>query len=148
MPVRTAGHRTASSHRHTVWANSCGQSARHRSQRAASCCVLSGRWLSVVCCSNRYVNLASWAERKGVAQGLNTGNALVVRQRLSVTITPRSTSRGGRNPPPPSAQLGPPSSVEPTVRPGLAGLVAVKRGREPATQPANNPEMGCESRDQ
>ena len=30
---------------------------------------------------------------------------------------------------------------------GLAGLVAVKRGREPATQPGNNPEMGCESRD-
>jgi len=25
----------------------------------------------------------------------------------------------------------------------LAGLVAVKRGREPATQPANNPEMGA-----
>jgi putative transposase len=50
-------------------------------------------------------------------------------------------------PPPPSAQLGPPSSVEPTVRPGLAGLVAVKRGREPATEPGNNPEMGCETRD-
>jgi putative transposase len=46
-----------------------------------------------------------------------------------------------------SAQLGPPSSVEPTVRPGLAGLVAVKRAREPATQPGNNPETGCESRD-
>ena len=27
------------------------------------------------------------------------------------------------------------------------GLVAVKRGREPATRPGNNPEMGCESRD-
>ena len=36
MPVRTAGHRTASSHRHTVWANSCGQSTRHRSQRVKS----------------------------------------------------------------------------------------------------------------
>lgn len=44
-----------------------------------------------------------------------------------------------------SAQLGPPSSVEPTVRPGLAGLEAVKREREPATRPGNNPEMGCES---
>jgi putative transposase len=32
--------------------------------------------------------------------------------------------------------------VEPTVRPGLAGLVAVKRGREPATRPGNNPETG------
>ena len=49
--------------------------------------------------------------------------------------------------PPSSAQLGPPSSVEPTVRPGLVRLVAVKRGREPATRPGNNPEMGCESRD-
>ncbi|KCL29934.1 hypothetical protein W072_00001, partial [Mycobacterium tuberculosis TB_RSA162] len=42
-----------------------------------------------------------------------------------------------------SAQLGPPSSVEPTVRPGLARRVAVKRGREPATRLANNPETGC-----
>ncbi|CCK58105.1 Putative methyltransferase/methylase [Mycobacterium canettii CIPT 140070010] len=32
-------------------------------------------------------------------------------------------------------------------RPGLAGQVAIKRGRQPATRPANNPEMGCESRD-
>ncbi|WP_430522146.1 hypothetical protein, partial [Mycobacterium tuberculosis] len=46
-----------------------------------------------------------------------------------------------------SAQLGPPSSVEPTVRPGLAGLVAVKRGREAAARLPNNPETGCKSRD-
>ncbi|WP_239657110.1 IS607 family element RNA-guided endonuclease TnpB [Mycobacterium riyadhense] len=46
-----------------------------------------------------------------------------------------------------SAQLGPPSSVEPTVRPGLARRVAVKRGREPATRPGNNAETGCKSRD-
>ncbi len=46
-----------------------------------------------------------------------------------------------------SAQLGPPSSVEPTVRPGLARRVAVKRGRQPATRPANNPETGCKSSD-
>jgi putative transposase len=38
-------------------------------------------------------------------------------------------------------------SVVEQVRPGVAGLVAVKRGREPAPQPGNNPEMGCESRD-
>jgi hypothetical protein len=79
--------------------------------------------------------------------GPNTGTVMPARRRVSVTTTPLSTSRGGRNPPPPSAQLGPPSSVEPTVRPGLAGLVAVKRGREPATQPGNNPQTGCESRD-
>jgi putative transposase len=30
---------------------------------------------------------------------------------------------------------------------GPARRVAVKRGREPATRPGNNPEMGCESRD-
>src|SRR6202051_2528694 len=34
--------------------------------------------------------------------------------------------------------------MEPTVRPGLAGQVAVKRGRDPATQPENNPEEGGE----
>lgn len=42
---------------------------------------------------------------------------------------------------------GPPSSVEPTVGPGLAGLVAVKRGRDAAARLPNNPEMGCKSRD-
>ncbi|KCT12247.1 transposase [Mycobacterium tuberculosis XTB13-119] len=38
-------------------------------------------------------------------------------------------------------------SVEPTVRPGLARLVAVKRGREAAPWLPNNPETGCKSRD-
>jgi putative transposase len=37
--------------------------------------------------------------------------------------------------------------VEPTVRPGLAGQVAAKRGRDAATQLRNNPEKGGESRD-
>jgi len=46
-----------------------------------------------------------------------------------------------------SAQLGPPSSVEPTVRPDLVRPVAMKRGREPTERLGNNPEMGCESRD-
>src|SRR5690349_16736359 len=35
-------------------------------------------------------------------------------------------------------------SVEPTVRPGLAGQVAMKRGRDPASRPGNNPEMGAD----
>jgi putative transposase len=61
--------------------------------------------------------------------------------------TPRSTSHATRIPLASSAQLGPPSSVEPTVRPGHARQVAMKRGRDPATRPGNNPEMGCESRD-
>src|SRR5699024_11337576 len=43
----------------------------------------------------------------------------------------------------PSARLGPPSSVEPTVRPGPARQVAVKRGREATTRWPNNPETGC-----
>ncbi|BBZ21147.1 IS607 family element RNA-guided endonuclease TnpB [Mycolicibacterium gadium] len=42
-----------------------------------------------------------------------------------------------------SAQLGPPLSVEPTVRPGPARLVAVKRGRDAALRLPNNPETGC-----
>jgi len=75
--------------------------------------------------------------------GTNSGNATCVRYRISVTTTPPSTSRGGRNPPPPSAQLGPPSSVEPTVTPDLVRLVAVKRGREPATRLGNNPRWGA-----
>jgi putative transposase len=43
----------------------------------------------------------------------------------------------------PSAQSGPRSSAEPTVRPGLAGQVAMKRGRDPADRLGNNPETGC-----
>ena len=44
----------------------------------------------------------------------------------------------------PSAQSGPRSSVEPAVRPGLAGLGAMKRGRDPAGRLGNNPETGCQ----
>ena len=33
--------------------------------------------------------------------------------------------------------------MEPTARPGLAGQVAMKRGRDPAHRLANNPETGC-----
>jgi hypothetical protein len=39
-------------------------------------------------------------------------------------------------------QLGPRSSVEPTARPGLAGQVALKRGREPANRLGTDPETG------
>jgi len=46
-----------------------------------------------------------------------------------------------------SAQLGPPASVEPTVRPGLARQLAVKRERDAAPRLPNNPETGCKSRD-
>ena len=66
---------------------------------------------------------------------------------INVMTTPRSTSHATRTPLASSAQLGPPSSVEPTVRPGLAGLVAVKRGRDAAARLPNNPETGCESRE-
>ena len=37
--------------------------------------------------------------------------------------------------------------MEPTVRPDLVRLVAVKRGRDAAARLPNNPEMGCKSRD-
>jgi hypothetical protein len=33
--------------------------------------------------------------------------------------------------------------VEPTVRPGPSGQVAIKREREPAEKLGNNPETGC-----
>ena len=44
----------------------------------------------------------------------------------------------------PLAQSGPRSSAEPTVRPGPAGQVAMKRGRDPANRLGNNPETGCQ----
>src|SRR5271166_171240 len=83
----------------------------------------------------------------GPSAGPATPLTGVAGQHINATTTPRSISRATRNPPhcrvAPSAQSGPPSSVEPTVRPGLTGLVAVKRGREPAPGPGNNPETGC-----
>ena len=42
----------------------------------------------------------------------------------------------------PSVQSGPRSSAEPAVRPGVAGQVAMKRGRDPAERLGNNPETG------
>jgi predicted site-specific integrase-resolvase len=38
------------------------------SQGVVSCCSVSGWWLSVVCCRNKDMNLAVWAERNGVAR--------------------------------------------------------------------------------
>src|SRR3954464_14817499 len=61
--------------------------------------------------------------------------------------TLRSTSHATRTPLASSAQLGPPLSVEPTVRPGPIRQVAVKRGRDAAARLPNNPETGCKSRD-
>jgi putative transposase len=60
---------------------------------------------------------------------------------------PPSTSRATSRPPrviAPSAQSGPPSSAEPTVKPGPARQVALKRGRDAATRLPNNPETGCQ----
>src|SRR5437660_11221962 len=77
--------------------------------------------------------------------GTSTGPAPDAGPGTSVTITPRSTSRATRRPVrviAPSAQSGPPSSAEPTVRPGPARPVAMKRGREPAVTLAPNPETG------
>jgi putative transposase len=82
--------------------------------------------------------------------GLNTGPAAPLRgvagSSINATTTRRSTSRATRTPAQSrvasSAQSGPPLSVEPTLRPGLAGQVAMKRGRELAPGPGNNPETG------
>lgn len=79
--------------------------------------------------------------------GTKSGNVTAVRSSTSVMTTPPLTSRATRTLLASSAQLGPPSSVEPTVRPGLAGLVAVKRGRDAAARLPTNPETGCKSRD-
>jgi hypothetical protein len=61
----------------------------------------------------------------------------------SATTTPRSTSHAASRPwrvIAPSAQSGPPSSAEPTVRPGPARPTAKKRGSNPAATLGNNPE--------
>ena len=63
--------------------------------------------MSMVCCNNRYVNLASWAERNGVARvtayrwfraGVLPVPARAVHSPTSVVTTPRSTSHATRNP--------------------------------------------------
>jgi predicted site-specific integrase-resolvase len=72
------------------------------------------------------MNLAGWAERNGVARV--TAYRWFDAGLLAV----------------PARKVGRPILVS---QPGLAGQVAVKRGRQPATRPGNNPEMGCESRD-
>jgi putative transposase len=80
------------------------------------------------------------------SDGNNTGPAPGARPVTSATTTPPLTSRATSRPPQviaPSAQSGPRSSVEPTARPGLAGQVARKRGRDPADELGNNPETGC-----
>ncbi len=95
------------------------------------------------------------ARRRGLAEpadacrrsdGLNTGPAPGAGPGTSETITLPSTSRATSQPPrviAPSAQLGPPSSVEPTIRPGPARQVAMKRGRDAATRLPSNPDTGC-----
>ena len=121
-----------------------GTPRRHLSYKTGwygSHLVVADRWFpsSKTCHACGHVQDIGWAEHWQCDALF--GHSSARRQRRD---KPRAV---GGTTPPPSAQLGPPSSVEPTVRPGLAGLVAVKRGREPATRPRNNPEMGCESRD-
>ena len=71
------------------------------------------------------------------------GNATPARRVTTVMTTPPSTSHATRTPVASSAQLGPPSSVEPTVRPGLARHVAVKRGRDAAQGCRTTPRRGA-----
>jgi putative transposase len=78
--------------------------------------------------------------------GPGTGPANTAGPYTSATTTPPSTSRATSRPLrviAPSAQSGPPSNAEPTVRPGPARPVAMKRGRDAASRLPNNPETGC-----
>jgi len=89
---------------------------------------------------------AMLAGMRRTSGGASTGPAPTAGPATSATTTLPSTSRAPRNPArviAPLAQSGPRSSVEPTVRPGPAGQVAMKRGREPADKLGNNPETGC-----
>ena len=83
----------------------------------------------------------------GTSTGLVMPPLAVAAPSTSATTAPPSTSHATRKNLASSAQLGPPSSVEPTVRPGIARQVAVKRGRQAAARLPNNPETGCKSRD-
>src|SRR5262249_26127891 len=70
--------------------------------------------------------------------GMKNGDAMAAPRRITVTTTPPSTSRGTRQPAPlaipPSAQSGPPTSVEPTERPSPAWQVAMKRESDAVTK--------------
>jgi hypothetical protein len=91
---------------------------------------------------------AAGARTGRTSAGPSTGPASSARPGTSATTTLRLTSRATRRPPSrrvaPSAQSWPPSSAEPTVRPGLARRVAVKRGREAGASLPNNPGTGCQ----
>lgn len=82
------------------------------------------------------------------SDGPGVGNATAAVHRISGTTTPPSTLRATSQPRviAPSSQSGPPSSVEPTVRPDLVRRVAVKRGREAVARSPNNSETGGASR--
>lgn len=120
-----------------------GTPRRHLSYRRAG----TGRSWSLLTAGSLRRKPAMPAGMCRTSDGPNAGNARSVRRYINVMTMHPSTSHATRTPLASSAQLGPPSSVEPTLRPGLAGLVAVKRGRDPATRPGNNPGTGCESRD-
>src|SRR6202048_4942074 len=95
----------------------------------------------------RHLSAATTASTGRTSAGPSTGPATGARPDTSVTTTPPLTSRATRNPPhrrvAPSAQSGPPSSVEPTVRPGPARRVAMERRREAGESPPTHPETGC-----
>ena len=121
---------------------------RHRTPHPGRASSGAGRSSSLLTAGSRRRKPAMPAGMCRTSDGPNIGNVMLVRERpTSATTTHLSTSHATRTLLASSAQLGPPSSAEPTVRPGLAGLVVVNRGREPAIRPGNNPEMGCESRD-
>jgi putative transposase len=123
---------------------------RHWARRAVTCPIRqagTGRsWWSPSAGSHRRKPVVP-AGMCRTSDGTRTGHVRHVQPAINVMTTPLSTSHATTTPLASSAQSGPPSSVEPTVRPGPAGQVAVKRGREPATRPGNNPETGCKSRD-
>jgi putative transposase len=97
-----------------------------------SALVVADRWFpsSKTCHTCGHVQDIGWDE---------SGNAIAVRSHTSVMTTHPSTSHATRKHLASSAQLGPPSSVEPTVRPGPPRRVAVKRGRDAAARLPNHP---------
>ncbi len=93
--------------------------------------------------SSKTCNKCSHVQDIGWAEHWTCGSCSTSHQRddnAAINLARYEPPTGGTAP---SVQSGPPSSVEPTVRPGLTRQVAVKRGRDATTRWPNNPEMGC-----
>lgn len=105
--------------------------------------VVVDRWApsSKICYHCQVVQDIGWAECP-TREPSNGGCGLTHRRDDNAAINRARYEGAGSRPLASSAQSGPPASVEPTVRPGLVGQAATKRGRDVGTRLLNNPVTG------